>query len=160
VRFIIKRHGNSNFRGLQVRGLYAAVFLEPMPDQSSTFRRTIRGAGGIFLWTLVSIANGAFVAAFIIGVFSALPSNGPGLWLKITGVPVATSTFIALLWWRRSDGSLLWPIVSIAIGPLVAAFLPAATSPRFAGVSIIVIMVLPVATGMFAGWRWWRRGGD
>jgi len=202
--------------------------IEPMPDQSSTFRRVAKTTGRIFLlaivsiaigafgaafllgyyrelggiylvsgtrefavavlliaavafaglvlwqrgdrrflWALVSVINGAFVASFTGGLFHALipgervpPELGLSL-LKVWAPLVAAGTFAALLWWRRSDGSLLWPIVSIAIGPLFAAFLPAVTSTRPPiAVSIIVLMVLPVATGIFAGWRWWRRGGD
>ena len=136
-----------------------------MPEQFSSLRRAAKGIGGIFVWGIVSTANGAFVAAFISGVFNALkyPNNEVGLWLKLGGIPVAVGTFSALLWWRWGDGSFLWPIMPIAIGPLVAVFLlmvASAHPDRLLPFAFLILIGLPVATGIVAGVRWWRKDHD
>lgn len=135
-----------------------------MSEQISTVSETANGVGGIFLWALVSVTNGAFISFFNDGVFYGLkyPTH-PEVILKWFGIPATIGTFVALLWWRRGDGSVLWGFVSIAVGPLIAVFLlvgmypPSKTLLTFTSLKLVA---LPIAAGAFAGVRWWRRDND
>ena len=105
ARFVIKQDGNSNSRGLEVHPLWTAVFplIEPMTDQSSTFRRAAKTAGRILLLAILSVAIGAFVAAFLLGFFRELGTkfvSSPGEFAGAV-LLVAAVTFAGLLWWRR-----------------------------------------------------------